>query len=115
MVPVQAGAPPSLWYADERRKFFGKAKATFLGGKGAKMTAKIALVTGAGTGVGRAVAIALAKAGYSLVLAGRRKDMLDQVAGEINAVGAQALAVPSDVSKRESILQLFATVKSTFG
>ncbi len=57
------------------------------------MTAKIALVTGAGTGVGRAVAIALAKAGYSLVLAGRRKEMLDKVSGEINAIGAQALAV----------------------
>jgi NAD(P)-dependent dehydrogenase (short-subunit alcohol dehydrogenase family) len=79
------------------------------------MTAKIALVTGAGTGVGRAVAIALAKAGYSLVLAGRRKDMLDKVAGEINAIGAQALSVPTDVSKREPILELFATVKSTFG
>jgi len=78
-------------------------------------SAKIALVTGAGTGVGRAVAIALAKAGYSLVLAGRRKEMLDKVAAEINAVGSQALAVPTDVSKRESILALFATVKSTFG
>ncbi len=78
-------------------------------------SAKIALVTGAGTGVGRAVAIALAKAGYSLVLAGRRKEMLDKVAGEINAIGAQALAVPTDVSKRESIVALFATVKSTFG
>ena len=79
------------------------------------MTAKIALVTGAGTGVGRAVAIALAKAGYSLVLAGRRQDMLDKVSGEINAIGAQALAVPTDVSKRESIQALFATIKSTFG
>ncbi len=78
-------------------------------------SAKIALVTGAGTGVGRAVAIALAKAGYGLVLAGRRKELLDQVAGEINALGAQALAVPSDVSKRDSILSLFETVKSTFG
>ena len=55
---------------------------------------KVALVTGAGTGVGRAVAIALAKAGYNLVLAGRRKEMLDKVSGEINATGAQALAVP---------------------
>ena len=78
-------------------------------------SAKIALVTGAGTGVGRAVAIALAKAGYSIVLAGRRKEMLDKVAGEVNAAGSQALAVPTDVSKRESILALFATVKSGFG
>src|ERR1700686_5007911 len=79
------------------------------------MSAKIALVPGAGPGVGRAVAIALAKAGYSLVLAGRRKEMLDKVAAEINAVGSQALAVSTDVSKRESILALFATVKSSFG
>src|SRR5262245_11257079 len=78
-------------------------------------SAKIALVTGAGTGVGRAVAIALAKAGYNLILAGRRKEMLDRVAGEINVLGAQALAVPTDVSKREAIVSLFATVKSTFG
>jgi NAD(P)-dependent dehydrogenase (short-subunit alcohol dehydrogenase family) len=77
--------------------------------------AKVALVTGAGTGVGRAVAIALAKAGYSLVLAGRRKEPLDKVAGEVNATGSQALAVPSDVSKRESILELFGKVKSSFG
>ena len=72
-------------------------------------------MTGAGTGVGRAVAIALAKAGYNLVLAGRRKEMLDKVPAEINATGAQALAVPTDVSKRELILALFATVKSSFG
>ena len=78
-------------------------------------SAKIALVTGAGTGVGRAVAIALAKAGYSLVLAGRRKEPLDKVAGEINAVGSQALAVPTDVSKRDSIVALFDKVKSGFG
>ena len=79
------------------------------------MSAKIALVTGAGQGVGRAVSIALAKAGYSLVLAGRRNEPLEAVAAEINAVGSQALAVPSDVSKRESILALFASVKSSFG
>jgi NAD(P)-dependent dehydrogenase (short-subunit alcohol dehydrogenase family) len=78
-------------------------------------SAKIALVTGAGTGVGRAVAMALAKAGYSLVLAGRRKEMLDKVAGEVNAAGSQGLAVATDVSKRDSILALFATVKSSFG
>ncbi|MGI8525937.1 MAG: SDR family oxidoreductase [Pseudolabrys sp.] len=78
-------------------------------------SAKIALVTGAGTGVGRAVALALAKAGYSLVLAGRRQEPLDAVAGEINAVGPQALAVSTDVSQRDSILALFSKVKSSFG
>ena len=78
-------------------------------------SAKIALVTGAGTGVGRAVALALAKAGYSLVLAGRRKEPLETVAGEVNAAGSQALAVPTDVSRRESIVALFDKVKSSFG
>jgi NAD(P)-dependent dehydrogenase (short-subunit alcohol dehydrogenase family) len=76
---------------------------------------KVALVTGAGTGVGRAVAIALAKAGYTLVLAGRRKEPLDKVAGEVTAAGAQALAVPTDVSDRAAILALFTKVKSSFG
>ncbi len=78
-------------------------------------SAKIALVTGAGTGVGRAVSLALAKAGYSLVLAGRRKEPLEAVAGEINTIGSQALAVSTDVSERDSILALFSKVKSTFG
>jgi len=79
------------------------------------MTTKVALVTGAGTGVGKAVAIALAKAGYNLVLAGRRKEPLDETAAAINATGQQALAVPTDVSKRESIVALFEKVKSSFG
>lgn len=79
------------------------------------MTAKIALVTGAGTGVGRAAALALAKAGYTTVLAGRRKEPLDSVAGEIAALGGQSLVVQADVSKRDSILALFATVKSKLG
>jgi NAD(P)-dependent dehydrogenase (short-subunit alcohol dehydrogenase family) len=77
--------------------------------------AKIALVTGAGTGVGKAVAIALAKAGYNLVLAGRRPEPLEETAAAINAIGGQALAVPTDVSKRDSVLALFEKVKASFG
>jgi NAD(P)-dependent dehydrogenase (short-subunit alcohol dehydrogenase family) len=79
------------------------------------MTAKIALVTGAGTGVGRAVALALAKAGYDVVLAGRRKEPLEAVAAEIKTIGQKGLPVPTDVSQRQSILDLFATTKSSFG
>ena len=79
------------------------------------MTAKIALVTGAGTGVGRAVALALAKAGYDVALAGRRKEPLEAVAAEIKTIGQKGLPVPTDVSQRQSILDLFATTKSTFG
>jgi NAD(P)-dependent dehydrogenase (short-subunit alcohol dehydrogenase family) len=79
------------------------------------MTAKIALVTGAGTGVGKAVALALAKAGYNLVLAGRRLAPLQEVAGLVNAAGTQALAVPTDVAQRDSIVALFGTIKASFG
>ncbi len=77
--------------------------------------AKIALVTGAGTGVGKAVAIALAQAGYNVVLAGRRPAPLEEAAAAVNAAGAQALVVPTDVSKREPILALFEKVKTSFG
>ena len=76
---------------------------------------KVALVTGAGTGVGKAVAIALAKAGYNLVLAGRRPAPLEETAGAVNAAGTQALVVPTDVSKRKPIVALFEKVKSSFG
>ena len=79
------------------------------------MTAKIALVTGAGSGVGRAVSIALAKAGYTVVLASRRKEPLDAVAAELKALGADSLVVPTDVSKRDSILALFAATKAKYG
>jgi NAD(P)-dependent dehydrogenase (short-subunit alcohol dehydrogenase family) len=79
------------------------------------MTAKIAIVTGAGSGVGRAVSIALGKAGYTVVLAGRRKDPLDAVAAELKAAGADSLVVPTDVSKREAILALFAATKAKYG
>ena len=79
------------------------------------MTAKIALVTGAGTGVGRAVALALAKAGYDVALAGRRPEPLNTVKAEVEALGRKALPVPTDVSKRDSILALFSTVKASFG
>jgi NAD(P)-dependent dehydrogenase (short-subunit alcohol dehydrogenase family) len=78
-------------------------------------SAKIALVTGAGTGVGKAVAIALAKAGYNLVLAGRRQAPLEETAAAVNAAGTQAQVVPTDVSKRDSVLALFERVKSGFG
>ena len=78
-------------------------------------SSKIALVTGAGTGVGKAVAIALAEAGYNLVLAGRRKEPLEETAAAINTAGSQALIAPTDVSMREQILALFDKVKTTYG
>jgi NAD(P)-dependent dehydrogenase (short-subunit alcohol dehydrogenase family) len=73
---------------------------------------KIALVTGAGTGVGRAVSLALLREGYAVVLAGRRKEKLDEVARE--AAGS-TLAVPTDVADPASIKALFARTKDTYG
>jgi len=76
---------------------------------------KFAVVTGAGTGVGRAVALALARDGYSVALAGRRKEPLEEVAAEIKTIGTKALPVQTDVSSRDSIVNLFARTKQEFG
>ncbi len=76
---------------------------------------KIALVTGAGTGIGRASALALMKAGFTVVLAGRRKDKLDEVAAEGKAAGGKSLAVSADMTSVELVAALFKTVKDTYG
>src|SRR5580704_18756670 len=76
---------------------------------------KVALVTGAGTGIGKAAAVALAKAGYAVVLAGRRKDMLEAAAKEIAAAGGKSLVVPTDVCDPQAIKALFAKTRETFG
>jgi NAD(P)-dependent dehydrogenase (short-subunit alcohol dehydrogenase family) len=76
---------------------------------------KVAVVTGAGTGIGKAVAIALLRDGYSVVLAGRRRGPLEQAVAEAGPPGAHALAVPTDVSDRESVRALFARTKEAFG
>jgi len=75
--------------------------------------AKIALVTGAGSGIGRAVSLALAAAGYSVVLAGRRAAELEKTAAS-GTPGAM-IAVPTDVSKPESVRALFTRIRETFG
>jgi len=74
---------------------------------------KIALVTGAGTGVGRAAALALMKAGWSVVLTGRRKEPLEATARE--GAPAKTLCVVCDVSQPEQVDDLFAKTKSAFG
>jgi NAD(P)-dependent dehydrogenase (short-subunit alcohol dehydrogenase family) len=74
--------------------------------------AKIAIVTGAGTGVGRAAALALMKAGYAVVLAGRRKDVLEKVAAE---AAGESLVVPTDIADPAAIKALFAKTKATYG
>jgi NAD(P)-dependent dehydrogenase (short-subunit alcohol dehydrogenase family) len=77
------------------------------------MSQRIAVVTGAGSGIGRASALALAKAGYAVVVAGRRKDELDKTV--TMASGGTVIAVPTDVSDEASVAALFATVKERFG
>jgi NAD(P)-dependent dehydrogenase (short-subunit alcohol dehydrogenase family) len=78
------------------------------------MATKVAVVTGAGTGIGKAAALALLKEGYSVALAGRRPEPLEKAVAEAGA-GAPAIAVPTDVGNPESVRALFAKVKSTFG
>jgi NAD(P)-dependent dehydrogenase (short-subunit alcohol dehydrogenase family) len=78
-------------------------------------TNKIAMVTGAGTGVGKAVALGLARAGYAVVLAGRRQQPLDETRAEIESAGGTAIAVPTDVSDASSVANLFATTRQRFG
>ena len=68
---------------------------------------RIAIVTGAGTGIGKAVALALLKEGYAVVFAGRRKERLEAAAAESQAAGARALVVPTDVSDPASVKALF--------
>ena len=75
---------------------------------------KIAIVTGAGTGIGRATALALLQAGYSVALAGRRREPLEQVAAESQA-GGRALVLPTDVADAAQVEALFATTRSHFG
>jgi NAD(P)-dependent dehydrogenase (short-subunit alcohol dehydrogenase family) len=76
---------------------------------------KVAIVTGAGSGIGKAAALALLKEGYSVALAGRRKEALEAVAKAAGADGARALAVPTDIGKPESVRALFAATKAKFG
>ncbi len=76
---------------------------------------KVAMVTGAGSGVGRGTAVALLAEGYSVALAGRREDALQETIAEAGADGARALAVPTDVSNPASVAELFAATVRAFG
>ncbi|MCO1620254.1 MAG: SDR family oxidoreductase [Pseudomonas alloputida] len=76
---------------------------------------KVALVTGAGSGIGRAVALALLEDNFSLVLAGRRAEPLQAVVEQAQAAGGEALAVPTDVRDEQSVAQLFATIEEVHG
>jgi len=79
------------------------------------MDKKVAIVTGAGSGVGRAVGLALLREGYHVSLAGRRKDALEKVVAEAGDARSRALAIPTDVCDPQAIRTLFAQTKSAFG
>ncbi|PYQ15108.1 MAG: 3-oxoacyl-ACP reductase [Acidobacteria bacterium] len=77
-------------------------------------SARVALVTGAGTGIGKAAARALLKEGYRVALAGRRRERLEETAAESGA-GERALVVPADVADPGSVRALFARTREAFG
>ena len=78
-----------------------------------RLDGQVAVVTGGGTGIGRAIALGLAGAGCDVVLAGRRPEPLAAVAAEIEAVGRRALAVPTDVTVRADLDRLPRRARSS--
>ena len=76
---------------------------------------KVAIVTGAGSGIGKRTALALLQAGYAVAVAGRRVEPLAETAAEAERLGGRALAVPTDVSEPASVQALFAVTVETYG
>ncbi len=76
---------------------------------------KVAIVTGAGTGIGKRTALALLEEGYSVVLAGRRVEPLETTAAEAGPAGSRTLVVPTDVGDPGSVRALFAATRERFG
>jgi len=76
---------------------------------------KVAIVTGAGSGIGKAAALALLQHGYRVALAGRRREPLEQTAAAAGDARNRALVVPTDVANPESVSALFARAKEAFG
>src|SRR5579864_7624965 len=79
------------------------------------MSDKIAVVTGAGSGIGRAVAVAMHADGYRVVLAGRRGRQLEETIALSDASAARMIAVPTDVGNPESVRALYIRTKKVFG
>jgi NAD(P)-dependent dehydrogenase (short-subunit alcohol dehydrogenase family) len=76
---------------------------------------RVALVTGAGTGIGRASALALARRGFALALAGRRAELLEATAASIAAEGGRAVAIACDISDEDDVARLFRRIGADFG
>src|SRR5437762_2622805 len=80
-----------------------------------KVRSRVALITGAGSGIGKQAARALAAEGWAIVLAGRRREPLEATAAEVKKLGGQGLVVPTDVGKPAGVKALFARTKRAFG
>jgi NAD(P)-dependent dehydrogenase (short-subunit alcohol dehydrogenase family) len=102
-------ARPSGWYRTNHPALLGKEIGKM------NSNGKVALVTGGGSGIGKAAAIALAKEGFAVVVAGRRPEPLQAVVGEIEGLQGRALGVPTDVGDPAAVRNLFAKTKSTYG
>jgi len=76
---------------------------------------RVAVITGAGTGIGRQAALALMREGYAVILAGRRREPLEETSAEAKRLGTRALVVPTDVGRPASVKALFAKTKKAFG
>src|SRR5947199_6220449 len=76
---------------------------------------KVALITGGGSGIGKASALALAREGFAVVVAGRRPEPLQAAVSEIEGLQGKALGVPTDVGNPDSVQALFAKTKEAFG
>ncbi|MGE5089694.1 MAG: SDR family oxidoreductase [Candidatus Levyibacteriota bacterium] len=76
---------------------------------------RVALITGAGSGIGKAAALALLDDGWHVVLAGRRKGALDEAVRDAGANGSRAVAIPTDLTRPESVQALFDAIQAHFG
>ncbi len=79
------------------------------------LAGKVAIVTGAGTGIGRAIALAFADAGMSVICAGRRRQPLDETAALIADSGGDALVIPADITDREQVREMISRTLDAYG